>query len=96
MYTGPKNFKKFHTFLAEKRRVKCKKKRISRQRGVTYCLKRPMLEKHGSPKYKITVIFDDSREYSPCMCCLDLVTFSFMIVYIGIEEEKAPDNSFYR
>ena len=51
----PKNFKSFHTFFAEKRRLECKKYRDSQQN----CLKmsRPMLEKRGSPRYKITIIF---------------------------------------
>ena len=59
----------FMHFLLRNSELNVKQKRVSRQRGVAYCLKisRPMLEKHGSPRNKITGRFRDliSREFSP-------------------------------
>ena len=53
----PKNFKSFHTFFADERRVECKKRTClaTKGRGL-FCLEisRPMLETHGSPRHKIT------------------------------------------
>ena len=66
----PKNFKSFHTFFAEKRRVECKKKTCLAINGCGSCLEisRPMLEKHGSPRNTITGRFRDliSHDFSLC------------------------------
>ena len=47
-----------------------KKKLVSQQRGVAYCfeISRTMLEKHGSLRYKFTIMFRDliSWEFSLC------------------------------
>ena len=64
----PRNFKLFHTFFAEKRRVECKKITCLATKACGFCLERPVLEKHGSPRNKSTRRFHNliSHEFSLC------------------------------